>query len=573
MFCALACRHDPSDCGFDAHSNTRLALATYSDMTEEEDHFVDVLFGPAPQTPLWVEVRIHKHSPAPTRTRPAVTKVVFADRGGKSASMAREWWKKTPDKLLSFCNLLGPNKKNVLLTNCRLNVAVDRQHDIWRHNPTDTRFLKENESPHSISLSAILAPNTGELNGMAKLVLAVTLAYSLFYLYEGPWLRGRNVEALSRENITFFKKDGRVPIRPFLCSDICGIDGEDIADDDSFHPYPVILGFGVILLEIHLGRTLESFLNLEEPLTSLEEKWICAYKVFREKKTFIFWPNYRNVIESCLSLNFGMGNEDEDGLDEADEKKVEKLRGLIFSTIVEPLLDDLEYSFGGKSGYIELDNIDKEAASMDLGSGLSAVESEMGNPTTHPTHSAKSTQDEISSRPKKRLKTKATITPYAVSKESDSPRFAPDSPKLTNTGEMHTIFGDPEELPSHLSSGNKRTDKWITEFKQLEVLKLSGPHRVRIAIIDSGIDMDHVDIIAAFNDDRIRKVCDWVDGHEGREHNRMTDTLGHGTHIASIILNLTPNVELYIARVTKSSQLSDSQAENVAKVSVSRPIH
>lgn len=38
--------------------------------------------------------------------------------------------------------------------------------------------------------------------------------------------------------------------------------------------------------------------------------------------------------------------------------------------------------------------------------------------------------------------------------------------------------------------------------------------------------------------------------------------------LAGVILNMAPNVDMYVARGTEGRELYDSQAENVAKVSI-----
>lgn len=87
-------------------------------------------------------------------------------------------------------------------------------------------------------------------------------------------------------------------------------------------------------------------------------------------------------------------------------------------------------------------------------------------------------------------------------------------------------------------------------------------HGVRIAILDSGIDINHPDIIA--REERIRDVRSWVNGLNGESAWKDGDILGHGTHTTSLLLDCAPqHAGIYVARVA-STDLSD--ASQIAKV-------
>lgn len=73
--------------------------------------------------------------------------------------------------------------------------------------------------------------------------------------------------------------------------------------------------------------------------------------------------------------------------------------------------------------------------------------------------------------------------------------------------------------------------------------------RLRVAILDTGIDMSHHE---TFGDERIKELKSWT-GTSADE-----DTSGHGTHIASTILSLTSNVDVFIAKITDNNFLEDT---------------
>jgi subtilisin family serine protease len=74
---------------------------------------------------------------------------------------------------------------------------------------------------------------------------------------------------------------------------------------------------------------------------------------------------------------------------------------------------------------------------------------------------------------------------------------------------------------------------------------------LELAILDTGIDDQH----CYFDEEpRIAAMKSWTSGLAS------TDESGHGTHITGIILDLTRNVDVYIARVTNGRILEDMDA-------------
>lgn len=185
------------------HLETHLALAIYLGIDEEDEHFVDLLFALDTDRQRCDEVRMRAHCSALDRadteigaTRP---RVMFADQGPKRP-------KKKLKEISHFCELLSASKmhQNAIF---RINVSVDANSALWQQvHPQTHRELKEADLSNTVSLAALLASDTRDLSDMAKLVLAVILSYSLFYLFGGPWLGPRQGAKWSQRNIIFFKK-------------------------------------------------------------------------------------------------------------------------------------------------------------------------------------------------------------------------------------------------------------------------------------------------------------------------------------------------------------------------------
>ncbi|MCD8191107.1 MAG: S8 family serine peptidase [Clostridiales bacterium] len=107
-----------------------------------------------------------------------------------------------------------------------------------------------------------------------------------------------------------------------------------------------------------------------------------------------------------------------------------------------------------------------------------------------------------------------------------------------------------------LSDGEEETTttySWGTTYMGLDTLKASASSdnaTVTVAIIDSGIDPDHEFFEGRTITD---SSYDFLAG-EDEDPTELSDSYGHGTHVAGIIVECTPdNVELMVLRVLNDS--------------------
>jgi subtilisin family serine protease len=99
--------------------------------------------------------------------------------------------------------------------------------------------------------------------------------------------------------------------------------------------------------------------------------------------------------------------------------------------------------------------------------------------------------------------------------------------------------------------------------------------KVKIAILDTGIDHDHIAIRALKRRNSRRPICikEWknfIAGSYEEDPDAATqDSHGHGTHIAALVSRVAPAAQIYIARISKNEDLTPDN--RVAEVKLPIP--
>ncbi len=97
-------------------------------------------------------------------------------------------------------------------------------------------------------------------------------------------------------------------------------------------------------------------------------------------------------------------------------------------------------------------------------------------------------------------------------------------------------------------------DSWLYSLNSdtqnlLRPLRRDRGKRVKIAILDTGLDLTHRYFQHESAKKRIKKVEDFVDsGGSGQ------DSCGHGSHCAGLLRLVAPEADIYVARITKDSE-------------------
>jgi hypothetical protein len=109
---------------------------------------------------------------------------------------------------------------------------------------------------------------------------------------------------------------------------------------------------------------------------------------------------------------------------------------------------------------------------------------------------------------------------------------------------------------------------WFTHYlanfqKEVAEVRNDNQPRIRVAILDSGIDTRHEDFA------KLRQRGGIACG-EGfpKSLKPFEDKNGHGTHCASVLIRTAPQAELYVARIVddEGHLPSDNEYEAIVKV-------
>lgn len=93
---------------------------------------------------------------------------------------------------------------------------------------------------------------------------------------------------------------------------------------------------------------------------------------------------------------------------------------------------------------------------------------------------------------------------------------------------------------------------------------ITKPEAVKIAILDTGIKLSQQHKYCYPEEQLIYKS--WL--QEGEKNDKMWgDDVGHGTHLATLLLSVAPHAIVHVARVFRAKKPDmKTELENVAKV-------
>ncbi|KAH7125708.1 hypothetical protein B0J11DRAFT_580240 [Dendryphion nanum] len=314
---------------------TTMALFTHRKALETLD--IEAILSLNDPSAFAQEVRFRICSTDPPITAARKTKVAFIDTPAPKKNRR----KAVRQKILHICEpLYSARAAQVQLH------FVAEDHAIWLDNRSQA-YHSADELKNVITLAELSSEHSGSMTDQTKLIIAVILGHTLLHLWDTPLLC-----EWSRERIIFIRSMNTVPLKPYLLSQRKS-NSSDMDDFLRLHPYPDILGLGIMLLELDLQQSVESYLQPKDEL-NVNSAWINAQAAFKRHQGNMY-KNYRMAIKACLDNNFA------DDIDPDEDP--EEFRRQIYFQIVKPLEDELEAGF---SDLIDVNDIDTEAGKLDV---------------------------------------------------------------------------------------------------------------------------------------------------------------------------------------------------------------
>lgn len=104
----------------------------------------------------------------------------------------------------------------------------------------------------------------------------------------------------------------------------------------------------------------------------------------------------------------------------------------------------------------------------------------------------------------------------------------------------------------------------------VEYSVLAKNERVKIAILDTGFDAWHLDISETRMRHENGDKTDRIVGFKSWIPNQVADkdSVGHGTHITALLLRMTEDCDIYVAKIMEKGSLPS--ADHIAEVRLIR---
>ncbi|KAM0425638.1 hypothetical protein ACHAPT_009170 [Fusarium lateritium] len=382
-----------------------------------------------------------------------------------------------------------------------LAVFLHRDGLLW--NPDSSRIIQCPPVWPTLSLAEILRSDLDPLKPYDKVILALNLGRTLLRMYG----MGMDGCAWSVEDLFFLFEPSQQTAyeiyNPYLNYSLTGT-GKPLGPTSS-RKFPVLIAFAKLLMEIACGKILGPFerrpdisLLAELQKGTVTEEVVAAYVY---------------AIKKCLKAN-----KDDDEDVEIDEQ---------CRTVIRDVVRDLEMAWSSayatksdpnkpKTLKVPRDVLERQAPSRQSGSAKSGL--------------ADVWQEQL---------------PPAVSTETTSP-----SNSLFDMTRIKMLGG---YMDSRCTWARDFLDR-AYDFYTQHISHLPSEKRIKVAVLDTGIDDTNIFFRAARRnrrkrDSAIKLQRSFLAGVSA------SDTDGHGTNVAALVLKMTPEADLYVGKISSGHEV------------------
>lgn len=459
-----------------------------------------------------------------------------------------------------FCDLLG---RDIGLGS--MDIRIKDEMLLVLKRAVDIEVPIANE--RSISLADVL--RNCSLVAKSKLLLAYILAKSLWQFYDSDLMGVR----WTTETIQLFRErdddddedEAGIHWAPYYTFSFAGPAEPDSVErlplGQFLHRYPRVLALGAILYDLGWGRRGTAPALPASPVEPPTLERIINDTAYRVRKgvrsakrpdiglrSIQTLEDYRLVVANCLSENLFTPNRMSGVLKSPEELEeeltIEERRAILFKKVIVPLKKVVQ-----GTGWID----------------------ESGNIRCNRVRSAMAQLKEQGSVPNKPISPSMTLLNDTSQSDRHYSNEAHDNQKsLGYVTNFKCCFRRCKCTKLTICDRNE-AEAWLAKVKESPVAKdvLSAfqtgeraEKRIRIAVLDTGYDPGAI----FFNRYRNRRLKAWKDFVEV-DQPTPKDGEGHGTHVLSVLMQVAPAADIYVARVAKDTSELQHATENVAKVS------
>ncbi|KAI0101217.1 pfs domain-containing protein [Daldinia grandis] len=572
----VACKNCP--CSPTHDFGARLSLGTHRKPVLDDDTEEDVDFDMfLSMKQDWQEARVHTMKE---------TVVQWAIDDEPHNPQAKRKKPQTPAmKVRRLCEPIVKIKK---MTAHRLEFKVTRGH-LYKLQSERSQFLPD-KTKDAVTLEQFLRGGSRSFTERTRRILAVLLSYAVLHLHDTPWLK----PTWNSSDIIFFRTaTSAIPLRPFIQTRLSGldtnsspfdycvntnrgceqedyacsdIDPDDIDPDDLVrHQCPSLVTLAAMLMEVYFVTPFEMLarkygVELEDA-SSGRTTYLDVDMVFRACRGEI--PEnfqFHSAVERCLDPTTW---EDEDG-NKLDDKI---LRTMIYQEVVRPLENELIQAYSS----ISIDDLDRFAQTLDFGSWDQTISdlSEQTQPTRSlsPSEAVDSLYP-FSPSPEPPLQYYSHYlnpltnfqhqNPLLWAHKLGSYSHLTQSPSLSSLTDQDVyykesrFFDDETVSEAHSAGACSNYLSWKSRYKAVYdkfITSFAPPLTfppVKIAILDTGIDLTHPDVEACSNN--MKGKYNWLNENF---KNRVHDRNGHGTFCFGLLLDYAPDAQLYVAKIAE----------------------